>query len=117
MKKVGILFFILFLFVGCGKKSYDMEIVAFLEKDLSPKEIQELSLKIKEIDGVKKVTLRSKEEIKNEMMESSETYDKILSNREDNPFHEELHIMINGNASNITAKIEQLDGIASVKGG
>lgn len=125
MKKLVVLIFTILILVGCENKKVENPdnikeqeervVVAFLDRNLASIEIKNLSNEIEKIDGVKKVALRDKEEIKKEMIESSPTYEKILNNGKENPFHDELHITVIGDTSLVIEKVKTLEGIYSIK--
>lgn len=79
----------------------DVTVVAFLDRDITLERIAEIEKEIRALpniqpgeDGIK---LDTKENIRKDMMESSETYDRILKNmenREDNPLQDAYHVKV-----------------------
>ena len=57
----------------------DVTIVAFLDVDIDDTKIQSVSDAINKLDNIQSISFESKTEIANQMMESSEVYENIMS--------------------------------------
>ena len=62
----------------------DLSIVAFVSNDADSFDITSVETQIKGIDNVKKVTFKSKASIKEEMMNSTDTFESIMKDWDDN---------------------------------
>lgn len=79
----------------------DVTIVAFLERDITLERIAEIEKEIRALPNIQPgeegIQLDTKENIRKDMMASSETYDRILKsmeNREDNPLQDAYHVKV-----------------------
>lgn len=99
----------------------DVTIVAFLDKDLNQDKIDEVESKIKTIDGVDTYDFKSKDSIKEEMMESSTDFENIMKNwsSEENPLHNAVQVKVKNieEIDDIAKEIEKMDGVSIVKYG
>ena len=99
----------------------DVTIVTFLDADITDEKIESLSNEIKQIVYVDKVEFKGKQEIANEMMESSETYTSIMSNwtKEDNPLQDTYLVKVTdiNYIEEVATKIQNLEGVNIVKYG
>lgn len=101
----------------------DVTIVAFLDVDITPKEIDDVYDKIISLDNVTKenVVFRDKMDISEDMMKSSDTWKSIMSEftREDSPIQDTYQIKVDDiNLINKTAEeIKNIDKVDVVKYG
>ena len=61
----------------------DMTIVVFLENDTTQEEVDEVEKQIKELKNVDTYTFQSKTEVKEQMQEESEVFDRVLAEWDD----------------------------------
>ncbi len=99
----------------------DVTIVAFLDNELSEEQINKIKDKISVIDNVEKYEFKSKTNITEEMMESSETFSSIMKNWTDdeNPIQNTYQVKvkdING-IDAVADQIKKINGITLVKYG
>lgn len=99
----------------------DVTIVAFVDNDLEEKEIDEIKNQISSISNIEKYEFRSKTDITKDMMNSSEVFDSIMKNWDDeeNPIQNTYQIkVIDLNKIDETAnRIKNIKGITLVKYG
>jgi len=99
----------------------DVTIVAFVDNDLEEKEINEIKNKISTISNIQKYEFKSKTDITKDMMNSSEVFDSIMKNWDDeeNPIQNTYQIkVIDLNRIDETAnQIKNIKGITLVKYG
>lgn len=128
-KKILCLFLIVLSFIcltGCGirninKKNQNEDtskiILVFVENDLSNTEVEVISKDIKKLNNITDVQIKSKEEVKNELMESSEVFKEVLGELENNPLSDVIIVTIKpkSNIKTIVNKIKKIDGVNSVK--
>ena len=99
----------------------DVTIVAFIDNEKEKKEIEEIKDKITSIDNVEKIEYKSKQKITKEMRDSSESFDSIMKNwdEEENPIQNTYQVkVVDINDIDKTAKeIKKIDGITLVKYG
>ncbi len=99
----------------------DVTIVAFLDNELTSEQIEEIKDKISIIDNVEKYEFKSKQTITEEMRDSSEVFDNIMKNWDDdeNPIQNTYQIKvtdING-IKKVADEIKNIDGVTLVKYG
>lgn len=108
---------------GTKELKKDLSIVVFISNDAEDIDIKTLERQIKGINNVdsEHVTFKSKAEIKNDMMESSETFENIMENWDDeeNPLQNTYIVkVIDANKIEETAKsIKNLSNVNLVKYG
>ena len=99
----------------------DVTIVAFIDNDTEEKQIKEIKEKIRTLDNVDKVEYKSKQKITEEMRSSSESFDSIMKNwdEEENPIQNTYQVKVTDiKEIDKTAKeIKKIDGITLVKYG
>lgn len=99
----------------------DVTIVSFIDNKTDKKEIEEIKDKIASIDNVDKIEYKSKQKITKEMRDSSESFDSIMKNwdEEENPIQNTYQVkVVDINEIDKTAKeIKKIDGITLVKYG
>ena len=99
----------------------DVTIVSFIDNEADKKEIEEIKDKIAAIDNVDKIEYKSKQKITKEMRDSSESFDSIMKNwdEEENPIQNTYQVKVTDiNEIDKTAKeIKKIDGITLVKYG
>lgn len=99
----------------------DVTIVAFIDNELKDEEIEKIKDKIKTIGNIEKYEYKSKKEITKDMMDSSEVFDSIMKNwdNEENPIQNTYQIKVTDiNKIDETAKqIKNVKGITLVKYG
>ena len=99
----------------------DVTIVAFLDNELTTEQIDEIKDKISTIDNVEKYEFKSKQTITEEMRDSSEVFDNIMKNWDDdeNPIQNTYQVKvvdING-IKKVADEIKNIEGITLVKYG
>lgn len=99
----------------------DVTIVSFIDNEADKKQIKEIKEKISLIDNVEKIEFKSKQSITNEMRESSESFNSIMKNwdEEENPIQNTYQVkVVDITEIEKTAKeIKKIDGITLVKYG
>ncbi|MDD4036575.1 MAG: permease-like cell division protein FtsX [Bacilli bacterium] len=99
----------------------DVTIVAFLENDITDEQITKVEQEIRMMDNVDTFKFQSKKDIKDQMQDSSEVFDRIMSNwnEEENPLKDTFLIKVYElEKIDDTAKaISALDKVAVVKYG
>lgn len=99
----------------------DVTIVSFIDNEADKKEIEEIKDKIAAIDNVDKIEYKSKQKITKEMRDSSESFNSIMKNwdEEENPIQNTYQVKVTDiNEIEKTAKeIKKIDGITLVKYG
>lgn len=99
----------------------DVTIVAFIDNEADEKKVEEMKDKIKTIDNIDKYEYKSKQTITKEMRDSSDVFDSIMKNWDDeeNPIQNTFQIKVTDlNDINKTAdEIKKIDGITLVKYG
>ena len=99
----------------------DVTIVAFLDVDITLNRIDEIKEEIETLDNIDTYQFQSKDEIKEEMMESSEVYKNIMQDytRENSPLQDTYLIKVEDiNLIGETAKeIENISNVSLVKYG
>lgn len=109
-----------------NKVKKDVTIVAFLDVDITEERIDEIKEEILKLDNIqtdsKGIKLNNKMAIRDEMMESSDTYESIMKNwntREENPLQDAYHVkVIDIDEIEKTAKkISEIEGVDIVKYG
>lgn len=99
----------------------DVTIVSFIDNEADKEKIEEIKDKIRAIDNVDKIEYKSKQKITKEMRESSESFDSIMKNwnEEENPIQNTYQVkVVDINEIDKTAnEIKKIDGITLVKYG
>lgn len=99
----------------------DMTIVVFMDTNITDEEKDDVLESIKKIDGYERHTYQSKTQIANEMMESSEIFNSIMSNytEEENPLQPTYQIKVKDieKIGDVAKKIELIDHVETVKYG
>ena len=99
----------------------DMTIVVFMDTNITDEEKDDVLESIKKIDGYERHTYQSKTQIANEMMESSEIFNSIMSNytEEENPLQSTYQIKVKDieKIGDVAKKIELIDHVETVKYG
>lgn len=99
----------------------DVTIVVFLDPEIEEDSIKDMRTKINQIVNVESIEFKGKDEIADEMMESSETYQNIMSNwtHEDNPLQDTYLVKVSDieHISEVAKSIEKLDDVSVVKYG
>ena len=99
----------------------DVTIVAFLDNDLKEEEIEQIKDKIGKIDNVDKFEFKSKQQITDEMRASSEVFDNIMKNWDDdeNPIQNTYQVKVKdiNKIKNVADEIKTIDGVTLVKYG
>ncbi len=99
----------------------DVTIVSFIDNKAEKKDIEEIKDKIASIDNVDKIEYKSKQKITKEMRDSSESFDSIMKNWDDeeNPIQNTYQVkVVDINEIEKTAnEIKKIDGITLVKYG
>lgn len=101
----------------------DVTIVAFIDNDADEDKISEIETKILELDNVEKknVSFHDKKEISKEMMDTSEVFSDIMKDWSDDstPIQNTYQVKVTNidKIGNTAKKIQDIDGISSVKYG
>lgn len=99
----------------------DVTIVSFLDVDITDEKIKEVENQIKKLDNIETYEFRSKEEITNEMMESSDVFKSIMSGWtiEENPLQATFQVKVIDieKIKDVADKIQSIDGVDIVKYG
>lgn len=99
----------------------DVTIVAFVDKNLTDEKKEELESKFSVMEGVSTYTFKGKNEIKEEMMESSADFENIMKewSSEENPLYNSFQIKVKNieEISEIAKEIEEMEDVKIVKYG
>jgi cell division transport system permease protein len=99
----------------------DVTIVAFLDKDIDEEKSNQVIDKIKTINGVESYVYKTKEEVKEEMMESSEDFENIMKewSSDENPLYNAIQVKVKDieEIGTIAKEIEAMDEVKVVKYG
>ena len=99
----------------------DVTIVAFIDNEADDSKIEEIREEIGSLNNIEEYEFRSKEEITNEMRDSSDVFDSIMGNWTDdeNPIQNTFQVKVTdiNKIDNVAKKIEKIDGITLVKYG
>lgn len=99
----------------------DVTIVAFIDNNADDSKIEEIREEISSLNNIDEYEFRSKEQITNEMRDSSEVFDSIMKNWTDkeNPIQNTFQIKVKdiNKIDNVAKKVEKIDGITLVKYG
>lgn len=99
----------------------DVTIVAFIDNNADDSKIEEIREEISSLNNIDEYEFRSKEQITNEMRDSSEVFDSIMKNwtDEENPIQNTFQIKVKdiNKIDNVAKKVEKIDGITLVKYG
>ena len=111
--------------VFTNKIKEDVTIVVFMDADITEERIEEIREEIMALDNIQEengVVLRTKAEIRQELMDASETYASIMESwttRENNPLKDTYHVkVVDTEDISVTAKeISNIPGVVVVKYG
>lgn len=99
----------------------DVTIVAFLDLKITQEEIKEVESEINDIQGVESYEFQSKTEISKEMMDSSEIFENIMGqwNQDDSPIQDTFLVKVEdiNEIGKIAKKIEKIEKVSIVKYG
>ena len=99
----------------------DVTIVAFIDNNADDSKIEEIREEISSLNNIDEYEFRSKEQITNEMRDSSDVFDSIMKNwtDEENPIQNTFQIKVKdiNKIDNVAKKVEKIDGITLVKYG
>ncbi len=100
----------------------DLTIVVFLEREVTLARIEEIKLEIANLNNIESSEFIDKMQIKDEMMESSESYNSLLdkyTTREENPLLDAFHIKVTdiNHLEEVAIKIKEIANVESVKYG
>ena len=99
----------------------DVTIVAFLDVDITKEETDKVEEEIKKLDNIENYVYRSKTEITKEMMESSDVFDSIMSewNEDENPLQATFQVKVVDieTIGDVAEKIKNIDNVSVVKYG
>ena len=99
----------------------DVTIVAFLKSDIKPDEVEVVKESINHLDYIDSVVFQSKEEVTNEIKNSSDTFNSIMENWsvEENPLQPTFQVRVTDieEIGNIAKKIQKMDNVTVVKYG
>ncbi len=99
----------------------DMTIVVFLDKKVTDEEIEDVKVKIENIDNIKDITFNSKEDVKKSMQKESDVLKTILNqyNEDNNPLQDSFLIKVEdiNNIGDTANEIKNLEKVSLVKYG
>lgn len=99
----------------------DVTIVAFLDVDITEQEVNTVEGEIKQLDNIESYVYRSKMDITEEMMESSDVFDSIMAEwtEEENPLQATFQIKVKNidKIGNVAEKIKKIENVSVVKYG
>ena len=99
----------------------DVTIVAFLDVDITEEEKKKVEDEIKKLDNIDTYIYRSKTDITNEMMDSSEVFSSIMSEwtEDENPLQATFQVKVINieTIGDVAEKIKNIDNVSVVKYG
>ncbi|MGI6329503.1 MAG: permease-like cell division protein FtsX [Bacilli bacterium] len=99
----------------------DFTIVVFIKTDVNEERLQEIEKEINKLENVESFTFESKEEIASSMMETSDTFQKIIAQWEEgeNPLQDTFLIKVKkiDRISQTAKQIKKIEGVDLVKYG
>ena len=99
----------------------DVTIVAFLDVDITEEETKKVEDEIKKLDNIDTYIYRSKTDITNEMMDSSEVFSSIMSEwtEDENPLQATFQVKVINieTIGDVAEKIKNIDNVSVVKYG
>ncbi len=99
----------------------DMTIVVFLDKKVTDEEIENIKVKIENLDNIKSISFNSKEDVKKEMQKESEIFKSILNeyNEDNNPLQDTFLIKVDdiNTIGDTASEIQSIEKISLVKYG
>lgn len=99
----------------------DVTVVVFMDNSISDDEIATLKKQINDIDNVASISFKSKNDVKEEMQKSSDTFETILSqwSDEDNPLKDTFTLKVEDvtKIKETVIKIKSLDKVSTVQYG
>ena len=99
----------------------DVTIVAFLDVDITEEETKKVEDEIKKLDNIDTYIYRSKNDITNEMMDSSEVFSSIMSEwtEDENPLQATFQVKVINieTIGDVAEKIKNIDNVSVVKYG
>ncbi len=99
----------------------DVTIVAFLDVDITKEDTDKVEAEIKKLDNIENYVYRSKKEITDEMMESSEVFKSIMSewNEDENPLQATFQVKVVDieTIGDVANKIKNIEHVSTVKYG
>ena len=99
----------------------ELTIVIFMDKDITPDELNKAKEDLNNIDNVKHITFKSKEEIKNNMANENDTFNKIISTWEEgeNPLQDSFIIEVKDikDINETATTIKNMEKVSLVKYG
>ena len=99
----------------------DVTIVAFLKRDVTEEQTEEINKKINNLPNIENITYKSKMEVSNEMMESSDVFKSVMQNWDESqtPIQATYQVKVKdiNEIKNIAEEIGKMDGVDIVKYG
>lgn len=99
----------------------DLTIVTFLEADITDEEIETVAEELKNISNIDKYTIQKKQEVKEQMQQESEVFNKVLSgwSDEESPLKDTIQIKVKDieKIKSTVNKIEKIDNVSVVRYG
>ncbi len=99
----------------------DLTIVTFLEADITDEEIETVAEELKNISNIDKYTIQKKQEVKEQMQQESEVFNKVLSgwSDEESPLKDTIQIKVKDieKIKSTANKIEKIDNVSVVRYG
>lgn len=99
----------------------DLTIVTFLEADINDEEIETVAEELKNISNIDKYTIQKKQEVKEQMQQESEVFNKVLSgwSDEESPLKDTIQIKVKDieKIKSTANKIEKIDNVSVVRYG
>lgn len=99
----------------------DLTIVTFLEADVTDEEIETVADELKNISNIDKYTIQKKQEVKEQMQQESEVFNKVLSgwSDEESPLKDTIQIKVKDieKIKSTANKIKKIDNVSVVRYG
>lgn len=99
----------------------DVTIVVFLKGDIKDTEIKNVEKEIRRIENVESIDFKSKDDIANDMIKSSDTYKNIMSEwtHDENPLQDTYLVKVKNidHIKDVSRTIEKINGVSIVKYG
>ncbi len=97
----------------------ELSIIVYLEKDTSKERFDDLREEFSEVKFVESVVSKSKDEWKNEMIESDETFESVLNYLEENPLLDSFSIKVSDamKINEVAEYLKETENVETVKYG
>lgn len=99
----------------------DLTIVTFLESDVTDEDIKMIEKELENISNIEKYTIQTKQEVKEQMQQESEVFDKVLSgwSDEESPLKDTIQIKVKDveKIKSTADKITKIENVSVVRYG